>query len=290
LLELPKVSLQRRFVDFLEEDVGLGDITTEAVVPSGTKTRAQIVMKEASVVAGLSEVGILFETLGTKFAAKAKDGDEVASGAIVAYVEGDGRVVLETERTVLNILMRMSGIATATRNLVKKVKGAGLDVRIAATRKTAPGLRYFDKKAVVIGGGDPHRFRLDDAYLVKDNHIRIAKGMRHAIERIRSVASFPKTLEVEAKTLEQAVEAAELGVNAVMLDNMTPKEAEKTMKALTAKNLRNKTLIEISGGVSEENLLEYARLRPDVISLGSLTHSVRAVDMSLEVIDTDNKK
>jgi nicotinate-nucleotide pyrophosphorylase (carboxylating) len=290
ILEIPKAVLQEKLMDFLREDAGLGDITTDAVVPAETQVHAQIIVKEPAVVAGILEAKALFEMLGAEFAAAVEDGDEVISGKVIAEVEGCGRAILAAERTALNILMRMSGIATATEKLVKKVRDAGLDVRVAATRKTAPGLRYFDKKAVMLGGGDPHRFRLDDAFLVKDNHIEIAGGIKEAMEKVRSVASFSKKIEVEAKTKGQALEAAKRGADIVMLDNMTLGEVEETIKALGVLNLRDKVLIEISGSITEKNLLDYAKLEPDVISLGSLTHSVRAINMSLEVIAAKTEK
>ncbi|MCW4027199.1 MAG: carboxylating.nicotinate-nucleotide diphosphorylase, partial [Candidatus Bathyarchaeota archaeon] len=150
----------------------------------------------------------------------------------------------------------------------------------------APGLRYLDKRAVLIGGGDPHRFRLDDAIIVKDNHIEIAGGVEEAVKRVRSATSFSKKIEVEAKTISQAVDAAKLGADIIMLDNMTAEEVKRTLKRLGDLKLRDEVLIEISGGVTEDSLLHYAKLGPDIISLGSLTHSARAIDISLEIIET----
>jgi len=285
-LRMLEAKLKEQLMNFLSEDVGFGDITTDAVVPAASKVHAHIIVKEPTVVAGISEAKTFFEMIGASFTAKVEDGDEVTPETVIAEVEGEGRTVLMAERTILNILMRMSGIATTTRKLVEKISDAGLSVRIAATRKTAPGLRYFDKKAVLIGGGDPHRLRLDDAYLIKDNHLKIAGGVKEALEKVRSVASFYKKVEVEAKTVKQAIEAAKSGADIVMLDNMTLKEASDTMKALAGLNLGGRVLIEISGGVTQEKLLEYAKLKPDVISLGLLTHSVRAIDVSLEVVET----
>ncbi|MBS7615054.1 carboxylating nicotinate-nucleotide diphosphorylase [Candidatus Bathyarchaeota archaeon] len=264
--------------------MGQGDITTEAIVPRGTNVLAQIVLKQPAVVCGLNEVKVLFEMLGVKFFEKVKDGDETSADTVIAEIEGDGQKILTAERTALNLLMRMSGIATETRKLVKEIQKIDPKIRIAATRKTAPGLRYFDKKAVITGGGYPHRMKLDDAFLVKDNHITIAGEIREALKKIQLSPYSSKKVEVEVKTREQAVQAAELGVDIVMLDNMSLKEAAETMKELSARNLRHRVQIEISGGVTSENLVSYAMLRPDIISLGSLTHSVKAVDMSLEVI------
>ena len=193
--------LRERLMDFLREDIGMGDLTTEAVVPAEVRVEAHIVVNEPAVIAGLYETSILFEIVEVEFKAEVEDGAEVSAGTVIAEINGSGRAILSVERTALNILMRMSGIATLTRRLISIIRREGLNVRVAATRKTAPGLRYFDKRAVAIGGGDTHRFRLDDAILIKDNHIRIAGGVGEAIRRARSAISFSKKLEVEAKTV-----------------------------------------------------------------------------------------
>ena len=275
--------LRERLIDFLREDTGMGDLTTETVVPAEVRVEAHIVVNEPAVIAGLYETSILFEIVEAEFKAEVEDGAEVSAGTIIAEINGSGRAILSAERTALNILMRMSGIATLTRKLVSMIRREGLDVRVAATRKTVPGLRYFDKRAVAIGGGDTHRFRLDDAILIKDNHIRIAGGVGEAIRRARSAISFSKKLEVEVKTVCEALEAAKAGADIIMLDNMSVGEVEEAIRSLRDEGLRDRVLIEVSGGIDEGNILEYARLKPDVISLGFLTHSVRAVDMSLEV-------
>ncbi|MCS7120563.1 MAG: carboxylating nicotinate-nucleotide diphosphorylase [Nitrososphaerota archaeon] len=277
--------MARKLQEFLEEDIGLGDITTNAVVPEETHVRAEIVVKEDAVIAGIMEAKVLLQIAGLDFVFHVEDGEEVSSGKVIAEVKGNGRTVLSIERTLLNIMSRMSGIATITRRLVKMLQEDGLNVRIAATRKTAPGLRYFDKRAVMIGGGDPHRFRLDDAFLIKDNHIAVAGSISEAMMRLRKNAMFSKKIEVEVKTSEQAVEAAKLGADIIMIDNMTIEDARKTTQTLVNLGLRDKVLIEISGGINENNLLEYARLGPDIISLGYITHSVKSVDLSLEIVE-----
>jgi len=285
-LELPKAILRDKLKAFLEEDLGLGDVTTSLIVPSGTRIRAQILVKESAVIAGLLEMNILFnDVIGAEFTCLVKDGDEVPPNAIIAEVEGDGQSILMAERTALNLLSRMCGIATATRRLVKRIKDAGLNMPVAATRKTVPGLRYFDKKAVIIGGGDPHRFRLDDQILIKDNHIVIAGGVGEALRRVRSSASFSKKIEVEVKTSDEAIEAARSGADIIMLDNMSVEEIDEIINALRRLNLRERVLIEVSGRINEGNILEYARLGPDIISVGEITHSVKSIDMSLEVIE-----
>jgi nicotinate-nucleotide pyrophosphorylase (carboxylating) len=283
-MSMPKKALQNELTRFLEEDVGQGDITTNAIVPIDTHVCAQIIVKEPAIICGIYETKVFFEMLGVSFSEKVNDGDEVAAGTVVAEVEGNGRPILTAERTILNILMRMSGIATETRRLVNEIKKTSPIIRIAATRKTAPGLRYFDKRAVVVGGGDQHRMRLDDAVLIKDNHIVIAGGIDEAIKKARVSIGASKKIEVEAKTREQAIHAAKMGVDILMLDNMNLKEAEGTLKELAARNLRKKVQIEISGGITPKNLVSYVKLKPDIISMGSLTHSVKAIDISLEVI------
>lgn len=288
-MSVPETLLREKIRSFLEEDVGLGDITTELIVPKGIRVRAEIIVKEPAVIAGLEEAKIAFELVGARLIPKVKDGDEVQARTVIAIVEGDGRGILTAERTVLNLISRMSGIATATRRLIKRVREAGYNVRIAATRKTAPGLRYFDKKAVIIGGGDPHRFRLDDQILIKDNHIAIAGGLEEALRRVISSASFSKKIEVEARSFEEAVRAAELGVDIVMLDNMSVEDVRRVIERFRELGLRDRVLIEVSGNINESNILDYARLGPDIISMGAITHSVKSIDMSLEVIGIEDQ-
>ena len=282
-LRVPDALLREHLLGFLKEDVGFGDVTTESLIPEGIAVTARIVAKEPMVAAGVLEVTVLFETVGVEVVRSVDDGSEVSPGETVIEVRGDARAILTVERTALNLLMRMSGIATATRRLVNKIREAGFDTRIAATRKTAPGLRYFDKRAVILGGGDPHRSGLDDAVLIKDNHIAVLGSVAEAVRKARSAVSFTKKVEVEVRTPEEAVEAARSGADIIMLDNMPVAEAERAMELLKAEGLRGNVLVEVSGGITEENVLEYAELRPDVISVGSLTHSVKAVDLSLEV-------
>lgn len=282
-MRVPDALLREHLLGFLKEDVGFGDVTTESLIPEGIAVTARIVAKEPMVVAGVLEVTVLFETVGVEVVRSVDDGSEVSPGETVIEVRGDARTILTVERTALNLLMRMSGIATATRRLINKIREAGFDTRIAATRKTAPGLRYFDKRAVILGGGDPHRSGLDDAVLIKDNHIAVLGSVAEAVRKARSAVSFTKKVEVEVRTPEEAVEAARSGADIIMLDNMPVAEAERAMELLKAEGLRGNVLVEVSGGITEENVLEYAELRPDVISVGSLTHSVKAVDLSLEV-------
>jgi nicotinate-nucleotide pyrophosphorylase (carboxylating) len=197
-------------------------------------------------------------------------------------ISGNAQTILSAERTMLNLLSRMSGIATATRRLAEKLRKANATAKIAATRKTAPGLGYFDKKAVLIGGGDPHRLRLDDMILVKDNHIAIAGSVETAVKKAKA-ASFSKKIEVEVASATDALKAAEAGADIIMLDNFSPKQIREAVEALKKAGFFGKILVEVSGGITEQNLLEYASAQVDTISMGAITHSAKALDISLEV-------
>lgn len=271
-------------MSFLEEDVGFGDLTSELVIPRGLRAKGLIVAKRDGVVAGVREAEAIFEQLGVKVEVKRDDGETVRQGDVIMKVDGEARNILMAERTVLNILMRMSGIATETRRVLEKIREAGLNVRVAATRKTAPGLRALDKRAVTIGGGDTHRLRLDDAVLVKDNHIALVGSISEAVRRAREKLSFTKKIEVEVETVEEALEAARSGADIVMLDNMQPDTIRLVVRSLKEQGLYEKVLLEASGGITADNILEYASAGVHIISLGYLTHSCRALDMSLEIL------
>lgn len=272
-----------QLIRFLEEDLGFGDITSEILIPRGLKAKGVILAKEKGVVAGVEEAETLFKHFGINVKINRRDGDTVNPGDVIMEVEGEARSILMLERTVLNIMMRMSGIATETRNIVEKIRKAGLNVKVAATRKTAPGLRALDKKAVMLGGGEPHRLRLDDAVLIKDNHIALVGSIREAVRRARENVSFIKKIEVEAKTLSEALEASESGADIVMLDNMKPEQIREVVQCLKDKGLYDRIVLEASGGINPSNILEYASTGVHVISLGYLTHSAKALDMSLEI-------
>lgn len=280
---LPRKILEEKLRNILSEDIGQGDITTALIVPEATHIEAEAIAKEAGVIAGIEEAKIFLESLGIKVNALAADGDEVKKNQKLMKIFGDARTILSVERTLLNILSRMSGIATTTRKLVKKLQELGFKTKIASTRKTAPGLSYFDKKAVIVGGGDSHRLHLDDMVLIKDNHIAVAGSVKKAVKKVRKNVSFSKKIEVEATSVEDALIAAKTGADIVMLDNFSPNQVKKAIKLLESKGLRDKILIEASGGITEENLLEYAEAGVDIISLGEITDSSKALDISLEV-------
>ena len=268
---------------FLDEDIGHGDITTDALVDSRTKATGQVVCKGRAVIAGLSESIILLKLLGCEGKSKVRDGQEVPAGTIILEVNGYGSSLLKVERVLLNLLSHMSGVATATAELVSIARKNGSSVRIACTRKTLPGLRYFEKRAVELGGGDTHRLRLDDAVLIKDNHLELAGSITGAVRKAKAKVSFTKKIEVEATSPNQAVEAAHAGADIVLLDNMRPQEVKKSLDLLEAKKLRGGILVEVSGGITRDNLANYVKTGVDVISVGSITHSAKAIDMSLEL-------
>ena len=280
---IPRKVLEEKLKQLLAEDVGQGDVTSTVVVPAFLTVEAVVVAKEEGIAAGIEETVILAESLGLVATAKIADGAEIKKGQNIIKLSGDARTILSAERTMLNLLSRMSGIATATRRLAGKLRNAKATARIAATRKTAPGLGYFDKKAVLIGGGDPHRLRLDDMVLVKDNHIAIAGSVENAVKKAKQSAPFSKKIEAEVTSVADAVKAAESGADIVMLDNFSPKQIKEAGEALKKAGFFGKVLLEVSGGITEENLLEYASAQVDIISIGALTHSTKAMDISLEI-------
>jgi nicotinate-nucleotide pyrophosphorylase (carboxylating) len=280
---MPRKVLEEKLKQILAEDVGQGDVTSAAVVPAGLMVEAAVVAKEAGIAAGIEETAILAESLGLSVKTEVVDGDEIKNGKVILRISGDAQAILSAERTMLNLLSRMSGIATATRRLAEKLRKAKATAKIAATRKTAPGLGYFDKKAVLIGGGDPHRLRLDDMILVKDNHIVIAGSVEDAVKRAKQNAPFSKKIEIEVTSITDALKAAEAGADIIMLDNFSPKQIREAVEALKKAGFFGKILVEVSGGITEQNLLEYASAQVDTISMGAITHSAKALDISLEV-------
>jgi nicotinate-nucleotide pyrophosphorylase (carboxylating) len=279
---MPRKILEEKLKQILAEDVGQGDVTSEAVVPAGLTVEAVVLAKETGVAAGIEETAIFMESLGLSVKAEIADGDEIRSGTVILKISGNARAILAAERTMLNLLSRMSGIATATRRLTEKLRKANLTAKVAATRKTAPGLLYFDKKAVVVGGGDPHRLRLDDMILLKDNHVAISGSVEAAVKKAKA-ASTSKKVEAEVTSMVDALKAAAAGADIVMLDNFSPKQVREAVEVLKKAGFFGKVLLEVSGGITEQNLLEYASAQVDVISMGALTHSVKALDISLEV-------
>ncbi|WP_292366475.1 MULTISPECIES: carboxylating nicotinate-nucleotide diphosphorylase [unclassified Methanoculleus] len=266
---------------FVREDAPWGDVTTEAVVPD-VACRAVIRAKDAGIVAGLEEARALFEHFGVAVRQHSADGRRVAAGAPLLELEGRARAILLLERTALNIIGRMSGIATRTRESVDAVRAVSPDVRVAATRKTAPGLRMLDKKAVVLGGGDPHRHCLSDMVLIKDNHLALVP-LPEAIRKAKEQSLY-RTVEVEVETEQDAITAAVAGADIILLDNMAPDAVREAVRELVGRGLRERVTLEVSGGVAGDDVAGYAATGVDVISMGALTHTVRNFDVSLDIL------
>ncbi|QLH75111.1 MAG: carboxylating nicotinate-nucleotide diphosphorylase [Methanomassiliicoccales archaeon] len=265
--------------EFIAEDVGEGDITSDILL-GDEHGKAHITSNDDCVLAGLEEASRVFMSLGARPVLMARDGDKVQKGQEVLIVEGRLKDILAGERLALNFLMRMSGIATETRKILEDCRNVNPNVKIAATRKTTPGFRFYEKKAVRLGGGDPHRYGLFDGILIKDNHLKVVGDVRRAVERARSY-SFSKKVEVEVEDVQGAEDAARAGADIIMLDNMTPELAEKCHDIV--KNIDSRIIIEVSGGITPDNARLFAR-HADVISLGWITHSARSAQFTLHVL------
>ncbi|MFN3384013.1 MAG: carboxylating nicotinate-nucleotide diphosphorylase [Archaeoglobaceae archaeon] len=272
------LKIKKRLMEFFEEDVPFWDVT---FVPR-KKVEAEIISKSSGVLAGIEVAKIGFEMFNVDVVESLKDGDRIRAGDVLMRVIGDSEKLFSFERTILNILMRMSGIATATAELLKLARSVNEKVIIAGTRKTTPGFRIFEKMAIEIGGGDPHRFSLSDCVLIKRNHIIVAGGLIEAIRFAKERSSFTKKIEVEISRPEEAILVAKEGVDAVMLDNFSVDEVEKTMNLLREERID--VLVEVSGGITPENVVAYAKSGVDVISSGYITHSSKALDFSLRVL------
>lgn len=267
---------------FIEEDLGYDDVSC-TIVPDNP-VEAIIFTKEACTIAGIKEAGSIFCYLGIQTETSFKNGDCLKAGDIIFRLKGGAVSILRAERLVLNFLGHLSGIATLTRTCVDLVKKHSETTRVACTRKTTPGIRKFEKLAVAAGGGDPHRFNLSDSVMIKDNHVKLM-GIEASIKAAKKTG-FTRKIEVEVESTEDAVLAARLGADIIMLDNMQPEMIKEILRVLQEKGLRNSVLIEASGGISQENLEIYAKTGVDVISMGSLIHKSNWIDVSLEMIDT----
>ena len=266
----------------LREDIGRGDITTESIIPAHHLSSASLTAKEGFILAGLPFAERTFHLVdrGIKFRSLKREGSRVKRGEMLATVRGKTKSILMAERVMLNILQRMSGIATLTDNYVRQVRG--YKARIVDTRKTVPGLRYFDKYAVRAGGGENHRFGLYDAILIKDNHIEAAGGISRAVKLARTKSGGEIRIEVETGTLAEVREALSSETDIIMLDNMPLERIQKAVKLIRKNN--KAVTIEASGNVSLSNVRAIAQTGVDMISVGALTHSVRAADISLRIV------
>ncbi len=266
---------KKQLLQFLAEDIGKGDITSKLLPKK--KISVRIISRENAILAGVTHAKEIFKLKGCNAKILKKDGSKIKPNQPIMIITGNARNILACERTALNLLTRMSGIATQTNALVEKIPKK---TKLYATRKTAPGLRYFDKEAVGIGGGKKHRLRLDEMVMIKDNHIAIENSLLSLIKKAKKKY---KKFEVEVENTSDAVLAAKEGATIIMLDNFTPEQIKKTIQVLKNQKLRNKVMLEASGGINSKNISKYGQTEVDIISIGSITNSVKGIDMSLEI-------
>jgi len=271
-------NIKKELLRFISEDIQGGDITS--VLLPKKKIKAKIISRQEGVLAGVKFAGSIFRLKGCNVKIIKKDGAKLKSNQIILQISGNAGTVLSCERTALNLLSRMSGIATQTNFLVSKIRKINTKTKLYSTRKTAPGLRFFDKEAIMIGGGHKHRMSLNDMVMIKDNHLLVTNSMKGIIKNARK---RHKHVEVEVENQRDAILAASSGATIVMLDNFSPVQIKKTITALQKKKLRNKVKLEASGGINSKNISAYAKTGVDIISVGSITNSVKGLDLSLEV-------
>jgi len=263
---------------FLSEDLGRGDVTSKLLKKK--QVTANIITRQEAIVSGTKFAKQIFALKNCKAKIIKKDGSKARTNQIIIEISGDASAILSCERTALNLLSRMCGITTKTQQLCKLIRKTNMKTKLFATRKTAPGLRYFDKVAVEIGGGEKHRMTLNDMIMLKDNHLSVEKSIFSLITKAKKTG---QRIEIEVEHEKDAILAATLGVDIIMLDNFSPKQAKNTIKNLETLNLRKNTKIEISGGVNEKNIMQYATLGVDMISVGEITNSPKGIDLSLEI-------
>jgi nicotinate-nucleotide pyrophosphorylase (carboxylating) len=280
-MELDSGTIFAYAADLLKEDLGRGDITTQCTVRSSQRAKAQFLAKQDFTLCGLELAEAVFGSLDSniRLESHAYDGDRIADRSEFARIEGPAAVLLIGERTALNLMQRLSGIATLTRAFVEAIEGTS--TRIIDTRKTTPGLRMLEKYAVSVGGGHNHRFGLDDGVLIKDNHIALAGGLKRAVELARAGAPHLMKIEVEVNTPSQVKEAIAARADAIMLDNMDPARVKEAV--ILIREQAPQTIIEVSGGMRLDNVRSFAECGVDLISVGAITHSAPAVDISLKM-------
>jgi len=264
--------------NFLAEDIGKGDITSNLLPRK--KITASIISRQEGLVAGVQYVRYIFVSRGCKVKILKKDGAKIKPNQKIMMISGFAHIILTCERTALNLLSRMSGIATQTNHLVNKISKVNPKVKLYSTRKTAPGLRLFDKDAVEIGGGNRHRMSLDQMIMIKDNHLAVSDSV---LELVQKACRKYRTVEIEVEGINDAILAAKAGASIIMLDNCSPNEISKIINVLKKLHLRDKVKIEASGGIDSANIQSYARTGVDMISVGKITSSAPGLDLSLEV-------
>ncbi|MGB5911153.1 MAG: carboxylating nicotinate-nucleotide diphosphorylase [Promethearchaeia archaeon] len=277
-----RLVIERKIREFIEEDCTFIDVSSN-FIPDNSTVSAKIIAKSKGFISGLEELAILFEILKVDINLKKKDGENIEKGDIILELKGNAKDILIGERVGLNLATHMSAITTTTREYVNLVKVTGKNVKIAATRKTIPGLRIFEKKAVLMGGGETHRFSLDDMILLKDTHLKYYNGdVKKLLEEVKAKASFSKKIEIEIENVDDVLIAAKNGADIIMLDNMSPDQVEDAITILKNHKLRDNVIIEISGGINKETIVDYIIADPDIISIGNLTQFPSTqVDLSL---------
>jgi len=266
-----KIVIEQKIRNFLQEDCMFIDISSK-IIPENAKISAKIFSKSSGYVSGLEELKILYNILDVATTFKKMDGEEVKNGDIIVELEGNARAILLGERTGLNLITHMSAITTTARKYFKIIKDSGKNVKIACTRKTIPGIRIFEKKAAELGFADTHRFSLDDMVLLKDTHLRYYDGeIEKILNAIKKRNSFSKKIEIEIEKVEDVLTAAKNGADIVMLDNMSPDQVEDAINSLKESNLREEVIVEVSGGITQDNIIDYLLSEPDIISLSLIT-------------------
>ncbi len=265
----------------IREDEGFGDITSNALIDKDKVVTAKITSKDEGILAGVKIAKDIFNYKNIQVIFNLDDGSEIVDGDLLFYIKGYALDILLVERTVLNLLMHMSGVATEANDYLKLVKGK--NVIVAGTRKTAPALAKFDKMALAIGGADTHRFSLDDMVLIKDNHIKAVGLPIDALKKAQKNVSFSKKIEIEVESLEDAIACVKNNADIVMLDNMSVDDVKEVLNELNKLNIRKNSLIEVSGGINKTNILDYANLDIDIISVGGITHSSKSLNFSLNL-------
>lgn len=279
-----RILIEKKLREFLEEDCNFSDVSASCI-PEDANLSAKIVSKSKGYVSGLEELKILYNILNVSTKFLKKDGQEIMKGDVIVELKGNARDILLGERIGLNLITHMSSITTTVKKFVKIIEDSGKNVKIACTRKTLPGLRIFEKKAVSLGGAlaDTHRFSLSDMILLKKTHLKYYDGnIKELLRETKKEASFTKKIEIEIEKVEDVIIAAENGADIIMLDNMNPDQVNDAIKILKENNLREKVIVEVSGGITQENIVDYIISEPDVISSGEITqYQTERIDLSL---------
>lgn len=279
-----RILIEKKLRNFLMEDNAFIDVSSESI-PTNSISTAKIIAKSNGFLAGLEEFKILFHLLNVDVILSKEDGDQIHEGDIIAELYGKTKDILLGERMGLNLVCHMSAITTTTRKFVKIIEESGKNVKIACTRKTLPGLRIFEKKAVELGKGDTHRFNLDDMVLLKSTHLKFYNGnVAELLKNTKLKVSFTKKIEIEVEKVEDVITSVENGADIIMLDNMNPDKVQDAINLLKQKNLRNQVIIEVSGNITQDNIVDYLISEPDIISTSILTQKpTDFVDLSLQL-------